>query len=146
MLIRTLIALGLLAGALALPLAPAANAQQQNLGDVIYSEIERKVIRDFFGVKPEHTYRSRKAEKRGKKRGLPPGLAKRGSLPPGLQMQLERNGRLPPGLEKRSLPPELRWKLRQYDGVDHVIVDNDVLLVRRATGLILDIVKDVILR
>lgn len=144
--IRTLIALGLLAGALALPLAPAANAQQANLGDVIYSEIERKVIRDFFGVKPEHTYRSRKAEKRGKKRGLPPGLAKRDRLPPGLQKQLERNGHLPPGLEKRNVPTELRWKLGHREGIDHIIVDNDVLLVRRATGLILDIVKNVILR
>ena len=145
MLIRTLIALGLLAGALALPTVPAANAQQANLADVIYSEIERKIIRDFFGVKPEGTYRSKKAEKRGKKGGLPPGLAKRSSLPPGLQKQLERNGHLPPGLEKRNLPPELRWKLKHHDGVDHLIVDNDVLLVRRATGLILDIVKDVII-
>ena len=40
MLIRTLIALGLLAGALALPTVPAANAQQANLADVIYSEFK----------------------------------------------------------------------------------------------------------
>ncbi|MGH9649970.1 MAG: hypothetical protein ACRD3I_05810, partial [Terriglobales bacterium] len=35
---------------------------------------------------------------------LPPGLAKRESLPPGLQRQLERNGTLPPGLQKRVQP------------------------------------------
>ena len=35
---------------------------------------------------------------------LPPGLAKREQLPPGLQKQLERNGTLPPGLEKRVQP------------------------------------------
>src|SRR5215471_5571003 len=30
-------------------------------------------------------------------RGLPPGLAKREALPPGLEKQLVRNGTLPPG-------------------------------------------------
>lgn len=35
---------------------------------------------------------------------LPPGLAKRESLPPGLQRQLEKNGTLPPGLQKRVQP------------------------------------------
>ena len=35
---------------------------------------------------------------------LPPGLAKREQLPPGLQKQLERNGTLPPGLQKRVQP------------------------------------------
>ncbi|MCI0353501.1 MAG: hypothetical protein L0099_00465 [Acidobacteria bacterium] len=35
---------------------------------------------------------------------LPPGLAKRESLPPGLQRQLEKNGTLPPGLQKRVHP------------------------------------------
>ena len=36
--------------------------------------------------------------------GLPPGLAKRDRLPPGLEKQLQRNGTLPPGLEKRVQP------------------------------------------
>jgi hypothetical protein len=36
-----------------------------------------------------------------KKTGLPPGLAKREELPPGLEMQVEKNGSLPPGLAKR---------------------------------------------
>ena len=35
---------------------------------------------------------------------LPPGLAKRHSLPPGLEKQLQRNGTLPPGLQKRVQP------------------------------------------
>jgi outer membrane lipoprotein SlyB len=39
---------------------------------------------------------------------LPPGLAKRESLPPGLQRQLDRNGTLPPGLQKKVQPlPEV---------------------------------------
>lgn len=37
---------------------------------------------------------------------LPPGLAKRGgSLPPGLEKQLQRNGRLPPGLDRGTWTP-----------------------------------------
>jgi len=36
--------------------------------------------------------------------GLPPGLAKKDSLPPGLERQLQRNGTLPPGLQKRVQP------------------------------------------
>jgi hypothetical protein len=35
---------------------------------------------------------------------LPPGLAKRDSLPPGLEKQIERNGTLPPGLQERAQP------------------------------------------
>ena len=35
---------------------------------------------------------------------LPPGLAKRDRLPPGLEKQLRRNGTLPPGLQKRVQP------------------------------------------
>jgi hypothetical protein len=36
--------------------------------------------------------------------GLPPGLAKKDHLPPGLEGQLQRNGTLPPGLQKRVQP------------------------------------------
>jgi hypothetical protein len=36
--------------------------------------------------------------------GLPPGLAKKDRLPPGLERQLQRNGTLPPGLQKWVQP------------------------------------------
>ena len=81
----------------------------------------------------------------GKVGGLPPGLAKRNSLPPGLAKQLRRNGRLPPGLEKRRLPHDLRGGLGDfYDGTDTQIVGSDVLLVETATGVILDILRNVV--
>jgi hypothetical protein len=54
-----------------------------------FSEHERRVISDCFV--DNHS-------------SLPPGLAKRQSLPPGLEKQLERNGTLPPGLQKRVQP------------------------------------------
>jgi hypothetical protein len=36
--------------------------------------------------------------------GLPPGLAKRSQLPPGLQRHLWKHGSLPPGLQKKIGP------------------------------------------
>jgi hypothetical protein len=47
--------------------------------------------------------------------GLPPGLAKKDHLPPGLEKQLQRNGTLPPGLQKRvqPLPGECTARLPQ---------------------------------
>ena len=45
--------------------------------------------------------------------GLPPGLAKREELPPGLRKQLVRKGTLPPGLQKKlvAFPPDLEARL-----------------------------------
>ena len=40
----------------------------------------------------------------GERYGLPPGLAKRGQLPPGLQKHLWKHGSLPPGLQKKIGP------------------------------------------
>ena len=68
-----------------------------------------------------------------KHRGLPPGLAKRDSLPPGLARQLRERGRLPPGLQKRLTPVPAGWgraypawsrhHARYFAGRDLVIVD-----------------------
>ena len=80
--------------------------------------------------------------------GLPPGLAKRdGSLPPGLERQLERNGTLPPGLQKklqpcpvaitRQLPPLPAEYQRSVIGA-HIVVFN------RNTSIIVDVMKDVV--
>lgn len=38
----------------------------------------------------------------GRSNVLPPGLTKRGALPPGLEKQVETKGALPPGLQKRT--------------------------------------------
>ena len=64
---------------------------------------------------------------------LPPGLAKRDELPPGLRKQLREKGELPPGLEKRlvPVPPDLEVRLprvpsydrRYFAGRDLIIID-----------------------
>ena len=69
---------------------------------------------------------------------LPPGLAKREALPPGLQRQLRKNGTLPPGLQAKSYPfpvalerrlPDLRLGVRRtIIGGVIVLLDGDVIL------------------
>lgn len=89
--------------------------------------------------------RKDKGKSKGKSKGLPPGLAKRDQLPPGLQRQLERNGRLPAGLAKRDLPADLMSRLpRRADNQEVTVVEGDVVLLDKATGVILDVIKDVV--
>jgi hypothetical protein len=64
---------------------------------------------------------------------LPPGLAKRESLPPGLRNQLRERGELPPGLQKRLVPVPGTWVARlpavppyysrYFAGDDFIVVD-----------------------
>lgn len=80
-----------------------------------------------------------KGKKKGGK-GMPPGLAKKDELPPGLQKQLQKNGTLPPGLAKRDLPYDLKMKLpKRPDSYKRTVVNEDVVLIEKATGMILDI-------
>ncbi len=58
-------------------------------GPAEFSARDRRIISDCFV---------------GNRSGLPPGLAKKDRLPPGLERQLQRNGTLPPGLQKRVQP------------------------------------------
>jgi hypothetical protein len=71
---------------------------------------------------------------------LPPGLAKRETLPPGLERQLQRNGTLPPGLQKRVQPlPQVceSQLLRLPRDLERVVYNRRVMLIN-AAYLILD--------
>jgi hypothetical protein len=69
----------------------------------------------------------------GRGGSLPPGLAKREALPPGLRKQLRERGELPPGLQKRlvpvpaplvlRLPPVPPYYQRYFGGNDLIVVD-----------------------
>ena len=77
---------------------------------------------------------------------LPPGLAKRDRLPPGLERQLQRNGTLPPGLQKRVQP--LPYALEQQlppvlGGMRRVILSGHVILLEVDTARIVDLLRDV---
>lgn len=127
--------------------APATASDSGQLLGEIFSQIEKRTIEDYYrgryGRPAEERGPHKEKRHKGKKQGLPPGLAKRDRLPPGLEKQLQRNGHLPPGLEKRQLPEGLERLLpRRHDGRERVLVGNDVLLIETATGLILDILED----
>ena len=79
--------------------------------------------------------------------GLPPGLAKRETLPPGLEKQLRQKGTLPPGLQKKiqPLPVELERQLTPIlTGYRRVVIAGNVIVMNPTTGLIYDIVRNVI--
>jgi len=106
-----------------------------------FSSEERRIIEHYF-------HRGDKYKKKHKKKGLPPGLAKRGgNLPPGLQKKLDRGEQLPPGLQKRlePLPRDLHYRLpRLPDYWERIIVERDIVLIDRRTNRILDIIENVI--
>ena len=78
---------------------------------------------------------------------LPPGLANRESLPPGLRRQLRERGQLPPGLQKRlvDVPDALESRLpglpRYYD---RYFAGDDLVVVDSRTNTIAAIVRDVL--
>lgn len=123
-------------------------AQNDTLTAKVFSSLERRVIREMLGaagVQDSGDKRGKRGKKAKGSKGGPPGLTRRGSLPPGLQRQLERNGRLPPGLEKKAFPADLRYRLpAPLQGTERLIIGNDAVLIDRATNVILDIMRDVI--
>jgi hypothetical protein len=99
---------------------------------VIFNDMDRRAIQQWAQAAPQG--------------GLPPGLAKRGELPPGLQKQLRRNGTLPPGLQKKLsyFPADLNRRLSPLPNgcnCDRVFVDGKALIVARVAGAILDAIN-----
>jgi hypothetical protein len=73
---------------------------------------------------------------------LPPGLAKRDRLPPGLQSQLVVSGTLPPGLQKKMqpCPRELEVMLPPPPpNYAHVVIGGNLVLVNRVNFQIADV-------
>ncbi|MCB2102692.1 MAG: hypothetical protein KDE22_17575 [Rhodobacterales bacterium] len=152
--IRTLCAAALVA-LLAVPTAARAQSTGDVLRDILFTEVERRVITEYYhevsvpdrpddrgkGKDKGPKAKGNKGQKDKGGKGMPPGLAKRDRLPPGLA----KRQTLPPGLAKRDLPPDLRHDLPPpRPGTQRVIVDRNVVLIERATGLVLDILEDVV--
>ena len=73
---------------------------------------------------------------------LPPGLAKRDRLPPGLERQLVVRGTLPPGLQKKMqpCPQELEIMLPPPPpNYAHFVIGGNLVLVNRANFQIADV-------
>lgn len=99
-----------------------------------------------FGQRQEEIMRDWFSNKRNL-RNLPPGLAKRHQLSPGLERQLSRNGTLPPGLQKRIQPlPKALVRLlpRVPRGVVRAVIGPHVILLEIKSNRILDILTEVL--
>ncbi|MEQ8652801.1 MAG: anti-virulence regulator CigR family protein [Kiloniellales bacterium] len=91
---------------------------------VRFSNSEIRIINDYYRRYPATNVK-----------GLPPGIAK----------NLARGKPLPPGIAKRYLPNNLTALLPSpYAGTNRLIVGNDILLVQVTTGLILDVLSNVL--
>ncbi len=116
------------------PVAPPAAA-----GDVtglLITAAERQIFEAYYGGQPLEASGGGGKKAKGKGKGNK-------ALPQGIAMKLQRGGTLPPGIAKRDLPRDLLGQLpSRPHGQDYAIVDNDVVLIEAATGLILDILED----
>jgi hypothetical protein len=73
---------------------------------------------------------------------LPPGLAKKDRLPPGLERQLIVRGTLPPGLRgyMRPCPVEVvQYLPPPPEGYMHTVIGGHIALVNRRTFFVLDV-------
>ncbi|NKB47814.1 MAG: hypothetical protein GKS02_00470 [Alphaproteobacteria bacterium] len=113
---------------------PVQLTQNNTVIEKVFNDLERKVIREVLGGADIQDVEADQG-KRGKKgkgsKGAPPGLAKRDSLPP--------------GLEKKNFPAHLRSQLpAPLQGTQRVLVGNDAVLIDTATNIVLDVIRDVV--
>jgi len=135
----------LLIASLALPALAASKAppEEKRWGDItvverkdikiVISDDEREVIR-------EHYTGPGKTGKKGKR--IPPGLQKKGTLPPGWQKKMDRGEVVPDDVwaQREPLPYEVIRRLPpQPDGVVTVRIEGKVARVVEATRVILDV-------
>jgi hypothetical protein len=123
-------------------------AEAPDAAEIFIGELEKRIIASYYQrhlhayeQSPEwHEHKQNKHKKKGKHKGLPPGIAKKGTLPPGIAKQLARNGHLPPGLDYHPLPRDLIVQLPPLrPGYRYVIADDRVMLIQAASNLILDV-------
>ncbi len=95
---------------------------------VAFSDRDRAIIRDYY---------------RGYYRGLPPGLAKQGKIPPGHAFRMQRHQGLPPGVTWEYLPADMERRLsRLPDGYVRIVIGTDVAILHTRTRVVLDVIED----
>jgi hypothetical protein len=102
-------------------------AKHDDHGDHFYSDHDHDDMRNWYVAHQKH---------------LPPGLAKKDQLPPGLERQLVVHGTLPPGLRSNiePCPPELVRELPPPPpDYQHVIISGHIVLLNRKNFMIGDV-------
>ena len=71
------------------------------------------------------------------------GRGRKGGLPPGIAKNLQRGKPLPPGIAKQYLPQDLLVRLpRAGDGLEYLVVAGKLLLVEIATQVVREVLLD----
>jgi hypothetical protein len=130
-----LILLALMAGCATTPFVDSGTVAIENKdmsAVIVFSDNDRGKIRKYYkNIKKIKT--------------IPPGLAKKQELPPGLQKHIVKHGKLPPGLEGRRLPLDLEGRLSRLPaGYIRLRVGGDIVLMNEKTRVIFDVVWNVL--
>ena len=95
---------------------------------VVFSEHDRRVIRDYY-----HNYY----------RDLPPGLAKKGKVPPGHAYKMRRHQSIPHDMTWQYLPSDVERRLsRLPEGYVRAVIGADVGILHTRTRVVLDVIED----
>lgn len=101
---------------------------------VAFNDRDREYIDDYY-----RHYRKKHRKRHGKH--MPPGLAKKGKMPPGHQKHIEKHGTLPPGLARYYLPVDLEEKLTALPpGYVRVRVGGDIVIMDENTQVAVDVI------
>jgi len=134
----------------------AAQAAGPSVGQVVIDTVARRILNDYYArnaqawvVANPDDYEdgnggNNKKQKKNKQKhkDIPPGIAKKGSLPPGIYKQLVRNGQIPPDVHYQPLPPDLIVQLPPIaPAYRYVIADDRVMLIQAATNVIMDVLQ-----
>lgn len=96
---------------------------------VVFSDTDRKIIRDHYRVDTDR---------------LPPGLAKKGKIPPGHAYKMQRQHSLPPDMSWGYLPSELERRLsRLPDGYVRIVIGADVAILQTRTRMVIDLLEGI---
>ncbi len=96
---------------------------------IVFSDQDRILIRDYYAP-PQ--------------RGLPPGLARQGKIPPGHAWRMRRREPIPAEVVWRPLPDDLDRRLaRLPDGYVRVVVGADIGILNVRTRVVVDLLEDI---
>jgi hypothetical protein len=135
----------------------ASQAAGPSVGAVVIDTVARRILHDYYQrnaaawvvVHPDDQDKdgnagNNKKQKKNKQKhkDIPPGIAKKGTLPPGIYKQLVRNGQIPPEVHYHALPPDLIVQLPPIaSAYRYVIADDRVMLIQAATNVIMDVLQ-----
>ena len=95
---------------------------------IVFSEYDRRVIHDYY---------------RNNYRNLPPGLAKKGKVPPGHAYKMRRHQGIPHDVTWQYLPSDVERRLsRLPDGYVRAVIGYDVGILHTRTRVVLDVIED----